>query len=317
MNKRFQKILSALKNPPEFALVMLYIFTAMACAGAIVLAFYSTRSTLLEVLSYLLYGVAALLLGYSVYTIVVIAPKIKNKIIIALKKREITRKFLEQYGYRTAIISFVALMVNVIYVAFNGVLAVAMRSVWYGALAGYHLLLIGTRAMVLLYHRKRRNTLKKSERQGDCLSLEELKKEELKREEIKKYRTCGILLITMPICLSFAILQMVVSGTAFVYWDWTVFAFAAYAFYKITIAIINVVKARAENDFSVQALINVNLADGMVSILALQTSLLFAFGEGGNYGTINAITGGVVCALTILIGILMIARANVNLKKLK
>ena len=125
------------------------------------------------------------------------------------------------------------------------------------------------------------------------------------------------MLTVIPFFLSFAILQMVTEGRAFVHMGWTSIAFAAYAFYKIVMAIYNVMKARKQEDFTVLALRNIGLADAFVSILALQTCLLYAYSEGAQYGYANALTGGAVCAATLALGVIMIVSANKKTKQLK
>ena len=52
---------------------------------------------------------------------------------------------------------------------------------------------------------------------------------------------------------------------------------AVYAFTKITIAIINFVKARKSNSATVKVLRNIALADAAVSIFSLQRSMLVSF----------------------------------------
>ena len=71
---------------------------------------------------------------------------------------------------------------------------------------------------------------------------------------------------------------------------------------------------------TVRASKNINLADAMVSILALQTAMFHEFGTGMgdfNIGTMNAITGAVVCALTAAIGIFMIVYTTLIIRKCK
>ena len=64
---------------------------------------------------------------------------------------------------------------------------------------------------------------------------------------------------------------------------------------------------------------NVKLADAFVSILALQTAMFREFGGLGDISTVtmNAVTGLVVCDLTVAIGVYMIVRASLKIKKLK
>ena len=135
--------------------------------------------------------------------------------------------------------------------------------------------------------------------------------------EIRKYRNCGWLLVSIIMALSAAVLQMVRNGAGFVHAGWTIYVFAVYTLYKMTMSIINVVKANHFDDFTVQALRSVNLADALVSILALQTALLLQFSDGKTMAAANALTGVTVCILVLAMGVFMIMRGNKYLKRVK
>ena len=101
-----------------------------------------------------------------------------------------------------------------------------------------------------------------------------------------------------------------------VYPGWSVFAFAPYAFVKITIATVNVFKAKSYSNLVVQAIRNVNLADAFVSILALQTALLWSFGDGTiDVSLFNTLTGCAVSFGTVAIGVVMILRSKKIMEK--
>ena len=304
MKEFWLKILRKMKEPKPWLRAVVYLSTAIFCAAAIVLAVFSGANMGLQIVSYVAYALAALSLAYSVYLIARAAPTLKARMIERLKRVGIAKRLLEQYGFRTVVFAAFSLALNIAYVAFNTVLAVYYKAVWYGALAGYYALLTALRSGIVFYHRR------KSKTGGADETL-------LRETEIKKYRACGIMLTVIPFFLSFAILQMVTEGRAFVHLGWTSIAFAAYAFYKISMAIVNVVKARKEEDVTVLALRNIGLADAFVSILALQTCLLYAYSEGVEYGFANALTGGAVCAATLVLGVIMIAQASKKTKELK
>lgn len=63
---------------------------------------------------------------------------------------------------------------------------------------------------------------------------------------------------------------------------------------------------------------NINLTDAAVSLLSLQVTLVAVFSDEQtiNMNALNAVTGFVVCALTIVLGALMIVNATVRLKKI-
>ncbi|MDE5548894.1 MAG: hypothetical protein K2J13_01435, partial [Clostridia bacterium] len=66
-------------------------------------------------------------------------------------------------------------------------------------------------------------------------------------------------------------------------------------------------------DMTVQAIRNINLADAIVSMLALQTAMMNSFGEGDQRGfemTMNAVTGAVVCLVIFTLGIYMVVKSK-------
>ncbi len=306
MDSKWKKLYEKLKNPSGIILTISYVLTILFCAGAVLAVVTSENAKNISIFSYPLFAFAAIFLAYSTYTVVVFGPSIKNKLIVFLKKHKFTRNLLENYGFRTVVFATLSTSLNVLYVIFNGVVAIISRSIWYGSLAGYYIVITALRLSIISYHKEKRS-------QSDDASIHEQSQDESK--EVKKYKACGVFLLVLPLCLSASITEMVVNNSGFIYWGWTVFAFAAYAFYKITMSIFNVVKARKNDDITLQALRNIGLADAFVSILALQTALLYAYAEGTDYAFANAITGAVVCASTVVIGTLMIIRANKLMKK--
>lgn len=82
-------------------------------------------------------------------------------------------------------------------------------------------------------------------------------------------------------------------------------AMAAYAFTRITLAIINLAKARKSPSTALITLRNISFASACVSIFALQRSMLVSF-EGmaeTEIRIMNAATGSAVCILVFLLGL--------------
>ena len=188
---------------------------------------------------------------------------------------------------------------------FNGYMGIAYASIFNGALAMYYIVLALVRGGVLVHH-------------GKGAKKDDTYHEKDDERRAKIYRNIGILILVLSIALSGIIAQMIFDDRHFSYPGWTVFAFAAYAFFKITMSIINLFKARKHDDMTVKAIRNVNLTDAMVSILALQTALLHAFGTDGiDISLYNTLTGCAVSAGTYAIGIIMIGTGAKALKKIK
>lgn len=296
------KLWEWIKRPHGWLLIPFYILTAVVVAGAILSTFF-LQGTNDGFIAYLFYFLAAITFGYTVYTVVIFIPKAKGKIISLLQRYSFTNQLMEQFGFRTIIFAIVSFVISIGYVIINGTIGILEFSIWYGALAAYYLVLAVMRGNVLLFHRtkKRKQTGINDERE----------------RAIKSYRWCGIGLIFLPICLSFAILQMVIGKNSFEHSGLMIYVSATYTFYKIMMSVVNVFKARKEDDITVRAVRSVNLADAMVSILALQTAMFKEFASDQSVGIVNAVTGGVVCALTFALGVFVIVNANLKLKNLQ
>ena len=313
MKEILEKVKSVLKkawenilNPPAFIKVLTFISAVIFIGGAMAILIIGYEGNIaLEILAYTLFGLSALTLAYSVYFIVRWIPSLKNKIIEAIDSKKFTRTLREDYGFRTVIFAIGSFCMSIAFGFFNGYMGIAYASIFNGALATYYIVLALVRGGVLVHHGK---GAKKDDTYHE--------KDDEKRAKI--YRNIGILILVLSIALSGIIAQMIFDDRHFSYPGWTVFAFAAYAFFKITMSIINLFKARKHDDMTVKAIRNVNLTDAMVSILALQTALLHAFGtEGIDISLYNTLTGCAVSAGTYAIGIIMIVTGAKALKKIK
>lgn len=254
-----------------------------------------TAGGALDIVSYVSYAFAAVSLGYTVYTLVLILPGSIKRGKEYLKNSRLTGKFMQSYGFRTLVLAGGSFCITVAYGVYNGVIALMrFMPVWYGALAGYYIMLACMRGGIVLYHGNRYR--KKQER-----------KEVL---EIKKFRNSGILLILLITSLSAAILQMVTTDAGFHKPGLMIYVAATYTCIKVTTSIVNFVRAKKQDDYTVAALRNVNVADAAVSILTLQTAMFFEFGGEMNTALFNALTGGAVCAVVLALGIYMIIKGN-------
>lgn len=296
-------------NIKRWHLVILYPITALFMIASIVLISLDVAEIWVDALSYVCFLGAAVTLTLTIYSIVKLAPKISKNLQTILRKNAFINRLFEQYDLRTIVFATINFVINVGYVIFNGVIGITAKSVWYGSLAAYYLILTIMRGTIVLYHGK--NALIKTKRPVGYEKMSD------KQVELRLYRLNGILLIILPIALSFVILDMVQNGSAFVRWGWTVFGFAAVAFYKVIASIVQIVRSRKRSDdLTVHVLRNIGFAAALVTILSLQTSLLHSFGDGANNGIFNAVTGAVVCAVTAIMGLIMIIKSSNKIKKL-
>ena len=115
----------------------------------------------------------------------------------------------------------------------------------------------------------------------------------------------GWMLIVLSIPLAGTVILSVVKDRGHELHMILMIAMAAYAFTKITLATIKLIKARRSTSKTLIALRNISFADAFASIFALQRSMLVSF-EGMNEAEIvimNAVFGSVVCVIVFLLGI--------------
>jgi hypothetical protein len=96
-------------------------------------------------------------------------------------------------------------------------------------------------------------------------------------------------------------------------------AIAVYAFTKITLAIIGMVKARKSPSPALRTLRNLALVDGCVSIYSLQRSMLVTFPGMAPWEIqlFNSLTGGAVFLAVLGLGINLIGGKHVTMAKSK
>ena len=126
----------------------------------------------------------------------------------------------------------------------------------------------------------------------------------------------GILLLVLNFALTGVILLTIAQDTAKRYSEVVVISIATYTFYKIIMAVANMVKVRKTRSPVLIAIRNIGTADALVSMLTLQATMLASFQWNGGLDAnrMNAVTGMVVCVLILALGVSMIHYAFKNQK---
>jgi len=295
---KIKEFLAKLESQKAWVKIVNYILAVAIIVFTLVLVCLGYSN---NIFAYLLYGIAAIALTYLVIITVFVIPKIKDGIIRTLKKHKFTNELLESYGYRSIIFAICSFIVNIAYAVFQGVIAILSHSIWFGALATYYIAISLIRGGIVAISRKKKNN-------NEELTLE---------KQVKSYRNCGIYLVLLNFALMGAVVQMVLSDQGFKYAGIMIYVMATYAFYKLGMSIYNLFKAKKHNDYTIQSIRNISFADALVSILALQTALLYAFSENYQPYLPNSLTGGAVSIIIIGMGIFMIVRGQKKLKEIE
>ena len=191
---------------------------------------------------------------------------------------------------RTLKFALTSLTFNVVFAAYHLVLGLITSSWWLLSVGSYYLILSVVRFAVLL--------TKKNER------------------FITKFT--GWMLIILSIPLFGTVILSVVRDRGRDLHMIVMIAMAAYAFTKITLATVNLIKSLHSTLGKLIALRNISFADALASIFALQRSMLVSF-EGMRETEIvimNAVLGFSVCVIVFLLGINLLQNKKILFNKL-
>jgi len=286
------KLWEKISKPHGLALALFYVFFTIILTGTILLVILVPNQS---VFHFMLYPIAAICLAYFIYTIVYFAPYIKRQILEKLKQNKFTRNLLTSYGYRTIVFSVFSFIINILYVAFMGVIGIMSKSAWYLSLTAYYLVLSLMKGNTI-YSKRKHNT---------------------KTKQARAYRYAGIMFIFLTIAFSGIILLIYTSNMYFEYAGLMIYVVATFTFYKFILSIYNIFKARKQDDLYIQTIRNINLASALISIVVLQVAMFQAFSPENNTSIANAITGGAISLIILSLGIFMIIKANKTLESHK
>lgn len=292
---RWEAIKKFIKHPGRW-LWAFWSALFVCVAAAILLAVFFNGA---NALSYSLY---ALILALTIYCVCVSVRPAKAAILKLLRSNRVTARFLKDYGYRAVIFSAFSLAVNFIYAVAMAVLGLALRSPWYGYFAGYYIVLTAMRAAVIC-------GAQAIKRRSSCCF----------RAMQKLYLACGCMIVVLSTAFATLAGYLVFSGTPARGGIYGAILLACYAFYKIISSAVHFARVRKFRDFLLQALSNINLADALVSVYALQISMVATFSQGADAAQqmfpLNIAMGAAVFLSVFCLGVYMAVRSAVGLKR--
>ena len=191
---------------------------------------------------------------------------------------------------RTRRLAFVGLMCNIAFSVYHLVLGILSYSWWMLTLGFYYLILSAVRFAVLRHKRA--------------------------EHSITKFTGWMLMALTLP--LIGTVILSVVRDRGHKLHMIVMIAMAAYAFAKMTLATINLIKSRRSTSARVIALRNISFANAFVSVFALQRSMLVSFEGMGEAEIVimNAVLGFAVCILVFLLGLNLLREKKVLFHKL-
>ena len=206
-----------------------------------------------------------------------------------LHRHPVMHRYLTDLHFKAEVSLRASFAVTLAFCAYKAALGVLLRSPWLGAAAGYYLIL-GMARLVLV----------KKLRHKDAA------------QDTRLYLICGMLLLALTFALGMISFYTVMRGESIRYPGYMIYGAAFYAFYSLTMAIINVIRYKKLHNPVFMTGKVYALASALVSIFFLQASLLSAFGDGGSWQ--RAMNAGTGAAVFVLIAVMAIGMMMTGMK---
>lgn len=239
----------------------------------------------------IVYVLAAVTLTASCYYITIhIRQDIREIIKPAIAANPYTNRVTTDYRLRTILFAVPGMISNIVFALFNGIIGITSHSAWFGTLSAYYILLSIMRAGIVRQERK-------------IATIKE--KEEHMRKEQSVYRRNSVLFIFMAVVLAGAVVLLLNSQGGKNYPGFTIYAVAAYTFYKIIMSTIQMIKVGKRKSPLLSITRRIGYIDACVSVLTLQTAMFASFAneEEELIKLMNGITGTAVCVMVLALGI--------------
>lgn len=290
-----RKLLQKLLHPPGWVLIFVPLLSFAALTAVFI------RRCPENILVYLIYSLSAYSLTIWLAALLGLTKRAKSAMMGSKLMRKaaaspIMGRYFKDLAFRGSINIYQGIAVNLFYVAFRIMAAIRYASVWFLSMAVYYLVLGGLRAYLIVYYRRRTPEL-----------------------ERRCYHTTAWFLFLLNIPMGGMIVLMVRTDSGFSYPGYVIYLSALYTFYTMITSAINLIRFRRLGSPILSAAKVLHFVAAMMSILGLQTAMISRFSENGeNYRRMmNAITGGFVYGIVILIAIYMLLHGRYLRKKVE
>ena len=281
--------------PPIWSIIILTVISAIM----LVMIFVQGWET--HPIAYICYVIAF----YTLTVICMLCWKVFPGWYQIIKARLYGNKYANRYltdaVYKTEIGLYRSLVINLIYVAVNGISGIVYKTYWFGIFAVYYGIVAIMRFLLVRYVR------------GNSIGKNYL-------GELKRARLCAGILLTVNLALSGAVLMMVYFNRGFHYQGFLIYVIALYTFYITTTAIIDMVKYRKYKSPIMSITKVIKMASALFSMLFLETAMFAQFGADTALETKRILiiaTGAGISVVVVSMAIYMIVQTSKEIKQCK
>lgn len=280
---------------PLWCMILLCVFSAVA------LVFIFTNDLEEAIYAYVVYLVSAYaLVALCLFCVYTLPPIIKNVKSNVYSNRYLG-KLISDKLLKTKLSLYLSFLINFVYIFVNAFAAIYNKTAWFGIFAFYYAILAVMRFMLarfVYYNPLGSNTV----------------------GELKRAKVCSLVMLTLNFALTAAVLMMMYQDRGFEQHGLLIYVIALYTFYSTINAIIDGIKYRKLNKPIVSISTMIKLAEALVSMLLLETSMLAQFGADNTLEfkrLIISLTGGGIALIITFMSVYVFVMCNRELNSLR
>lgn len=252
--------------------------------------------------------VAYVIYVMSFYTLTVVCvrlhhilPDCYKKIKEKIYKNKFGNRYMTDVQFKNHVSLYCSLSINILYIGTNAFSAYFYHTAWFGIFTVYYAIMAVMRFLLVRYIN--RNKL------GEKRLL-----------ELKRARLCAMILTTLNLILSGAVLMILFQNRGFDYHGILIYVMAMYTFYETISAGIDLMKYRKYNNPILSTTKVIKMASALVSVLSLETAMFSQFGEDmtlENQKLMIILTGAGISVIVVTMAMYMIVQTTKEIKRLK
>lgn len=288
----WKKVGKKLLFPPVWVMVLLAVFST----ASLVLVFVKGLEE--SPVAYVVYVVSF----YTLSVISILCGNVWPKRYRAIKQKvydhPLGNRYMTDVQFKNHVSLYCSLGVNLLYVGLNISSAFYYGSAWFAIFAVYYTILAIMRFLLVRYINKNK------------LGARRLM-------ELRRSRLCAIILTTLNLVLSGAVLMILYQNRGFEYHGVLIYVMAMYTFYVTVTAIRDLIKYRKYNNPILSTSKVIKMAAALVSMLSLETAMFSQFGaemSPSDQRIMIALTGAGVSVVVIVMAIYIIVRTTKEIK---
>ncbi|MBE6782119.1 MAG: hypothetical protein E7540_05330 [Ruminococcaceae bacterium] len=204
-------------------------------------------------------------------------------------------KKLSDIKFRTELFLKLGVIINVGFASYNIFTGILYRSVWFGGVAIYYIMLCLIK-FFLIYRGFERKA-------GDI-------------KELYDFRTCSIMLLVLNLTIAILICQMIWQNKSHLYGESVIYVATIFTLFRLSAAIIDTLRLRKFHSPTLYAAKALSLSVALMSFFSLQTALLDRINTDMSVKRgLNIVTGSVVGVTVATIALKSLLKAEKHLKK--